>query len=96
MRLFRLSLLLVGALVVFAYAKAGTERIDLSPVKKVLVVSSPSPGKYSSRLALVHAFTDAVIVVCLEQKNSVIVQCLVLVDDGDTLMVPVRLLEEKT
>lgn len=96
MRLFRLSLLLIGALTVFAYAKAGTERIDLSPITKVLVVSSPSPGKYSSRVGLVHAFTDAIIVVCLEQKNSVVVQCLVLVNDGVTLMVPIRLLEEKT
>lgn len=74
----------------------GTERIDLAPTIKALVVSSPSPGKYSSRVGLVHAFSDAIIIVCFEWKNNVVAQCLVIANDGDTLMIPVRLLEEKT
>ena len=95
--------ILVGAvLVVFMLsavmkaALAGTERVDLQPTVKVLVVSEPTPGKYFSRLGLVHKFSDAIIVVCFEWKNDEMAQCLVISEDGDTLMLPVKLLEQKT
>lgn len=90
------ALFVILAAVMSAVAKAGTEQVDVQPTVKVLVVSEPSPGKYYSRLGLVHKFTDAIIVVCFEWKNDEMAQCLVIVDDGDTLMLPVKLLEQKT
>lgn len=87
---------LVISLFALSQSSAGTERVDNSDKVKVLVFSTPTPGKWYSRVALVHKFDDAIIVACFEWKNSVQAECLVLVQDGDTLMVPVRLLEIKT
>lgn len=91
---------LVISLMLLAASKvhAGTERIDLQPRTKVIVFSTTKDGKWHSRLAITHEFTDAIIVACFEWPTTdAPVQCLVVVKaDGETLMIPMRLLEIKT
>lgn len=95
-RIFRLALVLVFVLVVFAYAKAGTPRVDLSPVVKVRVFSTPKPGKWYSHMGTIHSFSDANIFACFEWIAKPEVECLVIASDGETLLMPLYLLEIKT
>lgn len=85
------------SLIALAASRAGTERVDLQPTVKVLVFSTPKPGKWYSRIGTVHSFSDAVIVACFEWKTQTQVECLVIgKGDGETLLVPMYLLEIKT
>ena len=93
----KLLVALVLSVIAFGASRAGSERVDLQPTVKVLVFSTPLPGKWYSRVGTVHAFSDAVIVACFEWKTQTQVECLVIgKEDGETLMVPLYLLEIKT
>lgn len=86
-----ISLLALGA------SKAGTERVDLRPVTKGLVFSNDATGTWHSRVGLIHEFSDAIIYACFEFPVQTEVECLVITKDtGETLMMPLRLLEIKT
>lgn len=74
---------------------AGTERIDNSPRIQVDVIYKDKNGTQTARKGTVHAFADARFVVCIEYKDQVVANCLVIDDDGEPHWVPVRLLEEK-
>jgi hypothetical protein len=91
---FVISLMLLVA----SKAQAGAGRTDLIPTVKVLVFSTTKDGKWHSRLAMVHAFSDTVITVCFEWPQiDAPVQCLVIAsEDGATVLVPMHLLEIKT
>lgn len=89
---FVLSLMLLAA----SKSQAGTPRIDNAPTAKVLVFSTTKAGRWHSRLGVIHAFTDAIIYACFEWPTKTQVACLVIADDGETLMLPLNLLEIKT
>ena len=88
---FILSLMLLAA----SKIQAGTERIDNLDRIPVDVLMKVKEGTWTARKALVHPFSDARIVVCEEFKDKVIANCLVITDDNEAIVVPVRMLEEK-
>jgi hypothetical protein len=87
----------IGALLLLlaSKAQAGTERITNQPTIEVDVVLKTG-ASWTHRKAKVHPFADGRIVVCEETKNSVVAECIVLIDDGDVVLAPTRLLEDKT
>ena len=87
----------VGALLLLLASKApaGTERISNEDVIEIDVVLKTADA-WTHRKAPVHPFLDGRIVVCEETKNSIKVQCIVLIDDGDVVLAPTILLEQKT
>jgi hypothetical protein len=88
---FVLALLLLAA----SKVRAGTERISNQETIEVDVVLKTN-ASWSYRKAKVHPFLDGRILVCEEFKDKVMAMCIVLIDDGDVVLAPTRLLEEKT
>jgi hypothetical protein len=86
----------IGSLLLLLASKsqAGSERVTGQPVIEVDVVLK-TENTWTHRKAKVHPFGDGRIVVCEETKSSVLVMCIVLVDDGDAVLAQTRLLEEK-
>jgi hypothetical protein len=74
---------------------AGTERIDLNTRTQVDVIYKDKDGTWSARKGTVDRFSDARYLVCVEYKDIVMANCLVIDDDGAPHWLPVRLLEEK-
>lgn len=87
---------LVGALLLLLASKAGagTERVTTQRTIEVDAILK-SGNKFTHRKVKAHPFTDGRIVVCQEFKDKVEALCMVLIDDGDVVIVPVRMLEEK-
>lgn len=50
---------------------------------------------WTYRKVKVHPFLDGRIVVCEEFKDKVEALCVVLINDGDVVLAPTRMLEEK-
>lgn len=92
----KLLVALALSIIAFGAAKAGTERVDLRPITKVLVFSNDATGTWHSRVGLIHEFSDALIYACFEFPVQAEVECLVITKDtGETLMMLLRLLEIK-
>jgi hypothetical protein len=92
---FALAFIFSLMLLIARWAPAGTERLDNGNRVQVDVILKNPDGVWTARKATVNAFTDGRILVCEEFKNSVVVNCLVITDDGEAVVVPVRLKEEK-
>ena len=75
-------------------AEAATPRVSTQPTVEVDVVLKTDKA-WTHRKATVNAFSDGKIALCEEFKDNVVAQCVVLVEDGDVLMMSVRLLEDK-
>jgi hypothetical protein len=88
---FVLALLLLAA----SKVQAGTERLTNQDTVEVDAVMSTA-GVWHHRKGPVHPFSDGVIVVCEEFKDKTTMLCIVLTDDGDVVLAPVQLLEQKT
>jgi hypothetical protein len=86
------------AMMVVTACYAGEERIHLGNQIKVTVFSTDDKGNWHVRIGTIEEYTDAVVAACFEYKNSVVADCLVIIKggDGEALMVPTRLREEKT
>lgn len=92
---FALAFVLALLLLVASKAGAGTERVDLLNRLSVDVIQKQKDGTWLARKALVHGYSDARIIVCEEFKDKVEANCLIITNDGEAVVEPVRLLEEK-
>lgn len=96
--IFALAFVLSVMLLVASKAGAvpvGTEQIDLRARVQVDVIEKLTPQLWKARKATVHGFADGRIIVCEEFKGKVEALCLVITDDGEAIVVPVRMLEDK-
>jgi hypothetical protein len=84
-----------GLFLVVNNAHSGAGQTDLRTRLEVDVIYKNKKGELTARKATVHAFSDARFVVCLEYKDVVVADCLVIEENGEALWIPVRLLEEK-
>lgn len=86
------------AMMVVTACYAGTERVHLGNEIKVTVFSTDDKGAWHVRIGTIEEYGDAVVAACFEFPNNVVAECLVILKDGDgdALLVPTRLREEKT
>ena len=91
---FAFALVCALVLLVASRAQSAEERHTNQDTIEVDVVLK-ADGKWSYRKARVHPFADGRILVCEEFKDNVVASCIVLVDDGDAVLAPARMLEEK-
>ena len=74
---------------------AGTERTDLNTRIEADVISKDKDGNWTASKAVFDKFSDARIIVCVETVNSVVADCILISDDNEVTLRPLRMLEEK-
>jgi hypothetical protein len=90
--------LFLCAMMVLALARAslaGAERHSNLDRVQVDVILKTQTGTWTTRKAYIYGYIDGRTVVCEEFKDKVEALCLVLLYEGEAVLVPTRLLEEK-